>query len=119
MYAGLLFTLGSASRLRDDRYKFVRERLYLTPLERIAASYQDVNDDCFFRVAGSYDIFLSRLSNELSRIELTNLEYEARYDSQLFSELKANSDALTAELLRFIFSQRGKWSERFFEYLMF
>ena len=119
MYAGLLLTLGSASKLKQNRYDFVKNRMRFTPLERIAHAYSDAEDDCFFRVAGCYDIFLSRLSNPTTRTDLLNVDYEHRYDSVIFSELKSNSDALVSELTRFIFSRRGVWSERFFEYLMF
>lgn len=84
MYAGLLFTLGCASTFSGDRYKFVKDGLYITPLERIAAAYKDAGDDCFFRVAGSYNIFLSRVSSDESRDKLLKLEYENRYESSLF-----------------------------------
>lgn len=47
------------------------------------------------------------------------LEYDNRYSDPNFSHLKANSDALIAELLRFLWSKRGAWSDRFFEYLVF
>lgn len=45
--------------------------------------------------------------------------YENRYSKPEFASLKANSDGLIAELLRFVLSRRGNWSERFFEYLIF
>jgi hypothetical protein len=36
-----------------------------------------------------------------------------------YAGLKANSDTLLAELLRFVFSRRGVWSKHFFEDLLF
>lgn len=119
MYAGLLFTLGSVSKEGSRKIEIVRDRLPLTPLERIAVAYEEAGDDCFFRIAGCYDIFLSRLSDRSHREKLAKLEYNRRYESPLFSELKSNSDSLISELLRFAMSRRGHWSDRFYEYLIF
>jgi hypothetical protein len=54
-----------------------------------------------------------------TRAELNGLDDNLRYDNALFSSLKKNSNALQAELVRFIFARRGEWSSRFFEYLLF
>ena len=119
MYAGLLFLIGEASKHSGERkIDFVKEGLALTPLERIALVYDQNQDHAFFRLIGLYNVFLSRLSDEEWRSRL-NVDYEERYTLPEFSEMKANSDALAAELLRFVFARRGQWSERFFEYLLF
>jgi hypothetical protein len=119
MYAGLLFLIGEASKYQGDKkISFVREHLALTPLERLGLVYKENNDHGFFRVIGLYNVFLSRLSDEAWRTRL-NVEYDHRYSLPEFSEMKANSDALVAELIRFVFARRGHWSDRFFEYLIF
>ncbi len=119
MYAGLLFLIGEASKQQGEgKISFVRQHLDLTPLERLGLVYKDNHDYGFFRVVGPYNVFLSRVSDEAWRARL-NVEYEHRYTRPEFSELKANSDALVAELLRFVFARRGQWSDRFFEYLIF
>jgi hypothetical protein len=120
MYMGLLVLLGESSKHTDQKkLSLVRNRLHLTPLDRIAAVYQDNNDTSFFRVAGAYETFLRRISDEELRDELNDVAYEQRYANTMFSTLKTNSDALQAELTRFILTRRGQWSERFFEYLLF
>jgi hypothetical protein len=119
MYAGLLFLIGEASKYQgDEKISFVRDHLALTPLERLGLVYKNNQDHGFFRVIGLYNVFLSRLSDEAWRTRL-NVEYDDRYSLPEFSEMKANSDALVAELLRFVFARRGQWSDRFFEYLIF
>jgi len=119
MYAGLLFLLGEASKYQgQDKISFVRDHLALTPLERLGLVYENNHDRGFFRVIGLYNVFLSRLSDEAWRTKL-NVEYHDRYSLSEFSEMKANSDGLVAELLRFVFARRGQWSDRFFEYLIF
>src|SRR5207253_1493589 len=115
---------GECSRERTDKFKWLEKHLLFTPLERMAAVYYANGDTSFFRVAGFYDIFLRLLSNDDVRKELNNKEiqpgsYEARYQMPNYAILKANSDGLAGELLRFIMSRRGTWSERFFEYLLF
>ena len=120
MYMGLLALLGEASKFWDERKaSWVRERLALTPLERIAAVYEANAEATFFRVAGAYETFLARISDPHLRADLNNLDYDRRYENITFAALKANSDALQSELTRFIFARRGQWSERFFEYLIF
>jgi hypothetical protein len=119
MYAGLLFLIGEASKYQgEDKISFVRNHLALTPLERLGLVYKENHDHGFFRLSGLYNVFLSRLSDEDWRTKL-NVEYDHRYTLPEFAEMKANSDALVAELIRFVFARRGQWSDRFFEYLIF
>jgi len=129
MYGGLLMLLGEASKERSDKVSWLQERLKMTPLERLAWIYEQNQDWNFHRIAGPYDVFLSQLNNPEVRAKL-NVDpasnnrddedsYRERYRIREFAALKANSDGLIAELLRFIMARRGSWSERFFEYLIF
>lgn len=119
MYCGLLMLLGEASKYQNDqKVELVRKSLCLTPLERIGMVYKENSDWGFFRVVGLYNVFLDKISNETLREKL-NVEYDDRYSCKEFAELKANSDALAAELARFIWARKGAWSDRFFEYLLF
>lgn len=118
MYAGLLALLGECSKEREDKVKWLKTRLKWTPLERIAAVYEANDDWAFFRLAGLYDVFLGRLSDPEVRRSL-QVDYDDRYTCRDFAELKANSDGLAAELLRFVLARRGEWTDRFFEYLVF
>ncbi len=121
MFLGLLFLLGECSRA-EKKIEWLRERLWMTPLERIAHVYQAAGDTNFFRIAGFYNTFLGYLNDADVREEFkkaTDDSYPNRYEMKYYPELKANSDGLVAELLRFVFSQRGEWTERFFEYLIF
>ncbi|OHD85717.1 MAG: hypothetical protein A3J39_00840 [Sulfuricurvum sp. RIFCSPHIGHO2_12_FULL_44_8] len=120
MYAGLLMLLGETSKYEDNKkIDLVVKALPWTPLDRIAWVYRQNKDQSFFRVAGLYDVFLSKLSDPDLRNILNNIKYDSRYSIPLFSELKANSDALVAELTRFIWCRRNQWSDRFFEYVIF
>ena len=120
MYAGLLFLIGEASKDGiAEKSQVIWESLGLTPLERLAHVYERCGDRCFFRVLGPYNVFLAKLSDPELRPRLNAFGYEERYSVPEFAELKWNSDAISAELLRFVFARRGSWSERFFEYLLF
>jgi hypothetical protein len=121
MFSGLLFLLGECSRA-EKKIDWMRERLKMTPLERIAHVYESVNDTNFFRIAGLYNTFLGYLSDQKVRDYFKQADehsYEKRYEMDYYPQLKANSDGLVAELLRFVFNCRGVWTERFFEYLIF
>ncbi|MDJ0705536.1 MAG: hypothetical protein QNJ46_19850 [Leptolyngbyaceae cyanobacterium MO_188.B28] len=131
MYSGLLMLLGEASKERKDKVGWLKKNLKMPPLERIARVYEKNCDWSFHRVIGPYDNFLWKLSDKKIRDELNynpsyldpkaseEDSYENRYNKPEFASLKANSDGLIAELLRFVLSRRGDWSERFFEYLIF
>jgi hypothetical protein len=120
MYSGLLFLLGEASKHKNpSKVDAVQTHLSHTPLERLAWVYDQNRDGGFFRILGLYNLFISRMSDSAWRDQLKDVEYENRYSVAAFAEMKANSDAFVAEFVRFIFSRRGQWSERFFEYLFF
>ncbi|MDI9637623.1 hypothetical protein QQ054_02175 [Oscillatoria amoena NRMC-F 0135] len=131
MYSGLLMLIGEASKVRVDKVNWLQEKLKMTPLERIAWVYERNEDWSFHRVIGHYNTFILNMNDpkvrealnynpsELSSENSGGDFYEDRYTKNEFASLKANSDGLIAELLRFVFARRGDWSERFFEYLIF
>lgn len=119
MYFSLVAALGALSRYeKSNKLEVLRGLIGLEPLKRLFVAYQLSNDDGFFRVAEYYDVFLLYLNKEDVRARLGGLDYANRYESEDFSILKANSDALAAELWRFFQSQKGKWNDRFFEYMI-
>ena len=117
MYAGLLFTLLNAST-KQYKESYIRDMMPLTPLERIVSVYQDASDTAYKRILEVYDLFLMKVQNNDVKKDL-QVDYEDRYSSDSYREMKVTSTALSAELTRFIFSQRGRWSESVFEYLFF
>jgi predicted nucleotidyltransferase len=119
IYMGLLSLIGESSKHGNDKYNWLFNQLNLTPLDRIAMVYRENQDDGFHKVIELYNTFLGKISCKENREALNGTNYEERYKCQLFAELKSNSDAFISELTRFIFAQRGQWSERFFEYLLF
>ena len=119
MYASLIAMLGVLSTYRDyDKNDRLREFIKLTPLQRLHRAYLEVGDTGFYKVAGNYDVFLGFMNDKEVRASLKGLNYQDRYESREFAILKANSDALAAEISRFIFDRRGVWSDRFYEYLL-
>lgn len=119
MYASLVAMLGVLSTYREnDKNERLREFIRLTPLQRLHRAYLEVGDTGFYKVAGSYDVFLGFMNDPRARASLNSLQYEDRYQSRDFAVLKANSDALASELSRFLLDRRGLWSDRFYEYLL-
>lgn len=119
MYFSMVAALGSLSRERGPHKTAALKLLVrMHPLKRLFVAYGLAGDDCFYRVAGLYNTFIALLSDKQTRDALHAVEYESRYDSAEFAQLKANSDALAAELLRFYNARRGQWDERFFEYMI-
>ena len=119
MYLSLVAMLGVLSIYwHDDKNEKLEELVRLTPLERLFHAYKEVGDTGFYKAAGYYDVFLRIMSDRTTREILKGLKYEDRYGNHEFCVLKANSDALAAELARFLFDRKGVWSDRFYEYLI-
>jgi hypothetical protein len=117
IYVGLLFIIMNASKYRKNKYEYIRSKIFLTPIEKIISVYCDNNDHNYYRLLGAYDIFVNRINQKHIREEL-QVDYDDRYNNPYYAELKVTSDAFQAELTRFIFAQRGNWTEQIFEYLL-
>ena len=119
MYFSMVAAIGSLSpRDAVDKAETLRSLIAMPPLRRLHAAYALSDDDGFDRVAELYDCFLEKLSDKTIRDEMKGLEYENRYESELFNTLKANSDKLATELARFYEARRGEWNPKFFEYMV-
>lgn len=119
IYAGLLFLLLTSSIYRRNKLSFLRDNVFLSPLEKVYCAYDLNNDTNFERVLGAYDTFLHRMMQDDVKNELKSLDYRRRFTSRNYAELKTNSDFLQAELTRFILDNRGHWTSKVFEYLIF
>ena len=107
---------------RQDKVTWLQKRLKMTPLERIAWAYASNEPQETAKLLGFYETFLAQISKPEVRKELKKASddsYENRYENPYYAELKANSDGFVAELLRFTLAQRGTWTDRFFEYLIY
>jgi len=121
MYAGLLLLVLNSSKHTeddDDKWAYLSTRIELSPLEKIAHVYKDNRDHSVNRVLSIYDVFLRKISNPELRKAL-RIDYDERYKSPDYIEMKVTSDALQTELTRFIFAQKGRWTEQVLEYLIF
>jgi predicted nucleotidyltransferase len=117
LYVGLLLTILNAS-VKEDKKAYICDALEYTPLERIARVYAEADDPGFLRLLSVYDVFLQHTDTEEKRSAL-QFEYDQRFQSAPFRELRMGAMALTGELLRFLWSQRGRWPDSVFEYLLF
>jgi hypothetical protein len=123
LLAGMLCLLGETSRGREDKADWLATQLALTPMERIACAYERSGDPHFERIAGCSEAFLSALSDADFRSDLAATDAGghplARERNASYQRMKANSDALRSELVRFMLDRRNDWSARFFERLIF
>lgn len=119
MYFSMVSAIGTLSREQGvEKIAALKQLVRMHPLKRLFVAYHLAQDTCFYRVAGLYDTFIALLSNDTTRKALLEVDYDARYNTSVFSQLKANSDAFAAELMRFYDARRGQWDERFFEYMI-
>lgn len=113
MYFSMVATIGGLSREHSaQKIDALKALIDMEPLRRMYVAYQLATDMGYFRIAGAYNSFLHLLSQQTVREELQGVGYEDRYKSPVFSQLKANSDAISAELLRFYEARRRDWDDR-------
>jgi hypothetical protein len=119
MYFSMVAAIGSLSDEQSaEKVEALSQLIRAQPLKRLYVAYALAGDGGFDAFAICYDRFLSSLAMRSVRAELEGLEYEKRYDSTHFAELKDNSDQLSKELLRFYETRRNQWDPRFFEYMI-
>jgi hypothetical protein len=119
MYAGLLLLMGEADRQTEKGADWLKDRLSLTALERVAFVFTQQGDEHFSIIARSYEKYLSRLGDPDFFNTLTDDENCELEDHPQYRELEENSQELLAELSRFIIQNQYQWNPRFCRALFF
>ena len=119
MYAGLLILMGEADRQPGKGVDWLKDRLSLTALERVAFVYAQHGDENFFRIANCYERYLSRLGDSDFFTALTDNKNCEREVHPQYRELEDNAQKLLAELSRFIIQKHTQWNPRFCRALFF
>lgn len=118
-YAGLLLLLGEADRRGEDALSWLKERISLTPLERVAEVFRENGGREFSQIAESYEYYLSRLGDPVFFTQLTD-EDDSRLEAQpAYRELEINSERLLSALSRFLIQRETQWNRQFLSGLFF
>ena len=119
LYVGLLWLIGESSAAGDGDADWLKDRLRMTPLERIASVYNRYEDDGLWRVIAGYDAFLQQLGDAAFR-ESVATATQGRPDCHpKFIELLEDSRDVLRELMRFVSVRSNEWGGSFFECLFF
>jgi len=120
MYSGLLFLTLNSSKPSHAATKrdYILAHVELTPMEKLVHVYQDNDDSSFNYLLSIYNLFLMKMNDPIARSQL-DVEFEERHRIPVYQELRVSGDALRKELMRFVFSRRGVWSDNILEYLIF
>lgn len=119
MSTGLLLLMGDADSQPGAGIDWLKDRLSLTALERVAFGYAQQADETFSRIAKYYERYLSRLGNSDFFTALTDDEDCELEGHPQYRELEENSRELHAELSRFIIQKQSQWNPRFCRALLF
>ncbi|MBM80717.1 MAG: hypothetical protein CMJ78_09005 [Planctomycetaceae bacterium] len=112
-HAGLLLLLAESISKGPVDLDWFRMQLSLTPLERIASVFSKCESSDFNAIAARYDRFLSQMSDKNFR------ERHESDDGSTYQKITESARELSSTLLRFLLSNQNRWSERFFESLIF
>lgn len=119
MYFSMVMAIGVLSSVDpEEKIEALNILVRMEPIQRLFSCYCISRDDGFDLFVKRYDLFLERLGEKDVRIELEGLDYDRRYDSPYFAELKRNSDELTTILYEFYCRRANDWGARFFEYMI-
>jgi hypothetical protein len=120
MYSGLLFLVLNSSKTSHAQHKksYISNHVELTPLEKILHVYEDNGDYSYNYLLGIYNVFLMKMNDAQLRAQL-DVDFENRHAAAVYQELRVTGDALRKELMRFLWSRRGCWSDNALEYLIF
>lgn len=118
-YVGLLVSLGEASRQGVRDIAWLRERLKLTPLERVLAV---ADTESAREVMATYERFLELLADP-AFVERLKADWPAgeRHDPGATGEygsLRENAHKLQVLLLHVVRQRQDQWTSRFREYLI-
>lgn len=120
LYAGLMLMLGECSIERRDKFRWLRPRLTLTPMERIGIVYESYGDDRFDKILSCYDVFLSCMQDLRFRHGLASADHDHGLEEcDGYLELDKNAKEMLSELGRFVLERTSSWSSRLFEQLLF
>jgi hypothetical protein len=118
MYFGLLSVVLNSST-KTDKEPYIRGQLGHTPLERICHVYSDCGESDVTNLLGPYNVFISSINDPDFRGSLEKAEYHNRYTYPEYVLMKTTSEALAAELTRFVLDRRGHWPNKILGYLLF
>ena len=119
LYVGLLWLIGESSAASDGDAGWLKDRLGLTPLERVASVYNRYEDDGLLRVITGYDAFLLQLGDAAFRKSVATATQGRPDCHPKFIELLEDSRDLLRELMRFVSVRANEWDDSFFECLFF
>lgn len=122
MYAALLCLLGEGSRANEEPTLWLKTRLRMTPLERLAWCYQLSSETGFARIAGGFNEFLALMGDADFRAALemplfSNPTHPAAYME--YSNCHNQAVKLERELARFIKERQTAWEPSFAVSLLF
>lgn len=122
MFAGMIVLLGESAQHKTDAHDWIAEHIKLTPLERLAFSYDQIGDDGFNRILQNYEPFMLLMADDQSRQRLDDatLYSEQQLDNvdESFRDIMDHASAIRHEIVRFFLSRRDDWGDAFVDQLV-
>jgi predicted nucleotidyltransferase len=99
-------------------YESFLEEIRLPPVEKVATILLEKDRKDILTSFVLYNKFLEKINNSAIREQLNEIDYDARYDDNIFSELKENSDEFHKELIKIFNVFKQDWDEMIYNLLI-
>lgn len=102
----------------DEEEERCQELLDLSPVHRLAYALQVSGLAAHLSLLRIYDQFLLRIGDATARAELEKIEHSERYTSEVFRELKTNSDHLHERFLDVFADLPSHWRSQLLSHFL-
>jgi len=99
-------------------YESLLEEIRSPPVEKLAALLLGKGRKDIITPFVLYNKFLENINNPMIREQLNEIDYDARYEDNIFSELKENSDVFHEELIKIFNEFKQNWDEMIYDLLI-
>ncbi len=99
-------------------YAPLLEEMRLPPVEKLATILLEKNRKDIIKPFVLYNKFLEKINDSWIREQLDEIDYDARYENNIFSEIKENSDAFHDELIKIFNEFKQNWDEMIYNLLI-
>jgi|GEM_PF-1465723 len=99
-------------------YESLLEEMRSPPVEKLATIFLEKDKKDLITPFVFYNEFLEKINDTMIREQLNEIDYDARYENDIFSELKENSDEFHEELIKIFNEFKQDWDEMIYDLLI-
>ena len=117
-FSTIALILHRFEKTENPVYESLLKDIRSPPVEKIATILLEKDKRDIITPFVLYNKFLEKVNDPVIRDQLNEIDYDARYESDIFSELKENSDMFHNELINFFKEFKQNWDEMIYDLII-